>query len=293
MLSQTGTEAVRTGDNDAIGNAEFQKCVANGADFLKEILVRHSHLAVLVATLFFIRNLIFDLESAGTGLDHLLRKKVGCLGIAEPRVDIGDDRDDMRLMLVDGFQKAMGVDCISCFLRRVEFAEQAAEFACIRLFQESVEFFDQRGHACLLVHGLVWKRSEFATQRGDHPSGQVEVTAFGAAEVLLDRNHLLLSDEAVPRAERLRVVRRIPIIRIHVFAHDPRSVARNVEPGAETVLNDHARSALSIDRTPWRTVCCDGFVHFIDPGRVGHGSAPCRYRLDRLSMLLAGRSGER
>jgi hypothetical protein len=54
--------------------------------------------------------------------------------------------------------------------------------------------------------------------------------------MLLDGDHLLLADEAVPATQRLGVVGRIGIIGSHVAAHDRGGVAGDVEPGAEAVL---------------------------------------------------------
>src|SRR3546814_1614070 len=75
--------------------------VAAGADLRDEVLVRDGDLTVLMAALFFVRDLVLDLERAGTGFYHLLREEVRRLGIAEARVDVGDDRHDVRLVIVD------------------------------------------------------------------------------------------------------------------------------------------------------------------------------------------------
>ena len=53
--------------------------------------MRHSHLAVLVAALLLVGDLIFDLQRARTRLDHLLCEQIGRLGIAKAGVDVGDD----------------------------------------------------------------------------------------------------------------------------------------------------------------------------------------------------------
>src|SRR3546814_9588963 len=62
--------------------------------------------------------------------------------------------------------------------------------------------------------------------------------------MLLDGDHLLLADKAVPAAQRLGVVRRICVIGSHVLAHDPGGVARDVEAGLEPVLQPHAGDGL-------------------------------------------------
>ncbi len=68
--------------------------------------------------------------------------------------------------------------------------------------------------------------------------------------MLLDRNHLLLRDESVPAAKRLRILCRVSIIGRHVFAHDLGSVTRNVEPGLETVLQLHTGDGFCANRIP-------------------------------------------
>src|SRR3546814_17718375 len=87
--------------------------------------------------------------------------------------------------------------------------------------------------AGLFVHRLVGQRTELAAQRGDHPARQIDVAALGGAEMLLDRDHLLLRDEAVPAAERLGVVGGIGVIGGHVGAPDARGVAGAGEAGPE------------------------------------------------------------
>ena len=61
----------------------------------------YGDLTVLVAALFLIGNLVFQLDAAGARLDKLLGEQVGGLSVTKARVDIGDDRDDMRLIVID------------------------------------------------------------------------------------------------------------------------------------------------------------------------------------------------
>ena len=105
------SESVRV-DDDAVFDAELEEGVAAGADLGQEDLVRHRHLAVLVAALLLVGDLVFDLQGAGAGLDHLLGEQIGRLGIAEAGVDVGDDRHDMGLEVVDLLDQLL-------FLRRV------------------------------------------------------------------------------------------------------------------------------------------------------------------------------
>src|SRR3546814_17597379 len=74
----------------------------------------------------------------------------------------------------------------------------------------------------------------------DLPARQIDVAALGGAEMLLDRDHLLLRDEAVPAAERLGVVGGIGVIGGDVGAHDARGVAGDIEDGPALVLGSHA-----------------------------------------------------
>src|SRR3546814_2049496 len=85
LLGKAGTEAIGARHDDAVLDPQFHEGVAAGADLRDEILVRHGDLAVLVTALLFVGDLVFDLERAGAGLDHLLGEQIGRLGIAESR----------------------------------------------------------------------------------------------------------------------------------------------------------------------------------------------------------------
>src|SRR3546814_16577540 len=84
----------------------------------------------------------------------------------------------------------------------------------------------------------------------DLPARQIDVAALGGAELLLDRDHLLLRDEAVPADERLGVVGGIGGIGGPVGAHDARGVAADGAAGPEAVLRPHAADLLRPDRVP-------------------------------------------
>src|SRR4029453_9329362 len=86
--------------------------------------------------------------------------------------------------------------------------------------------------------------------------------------MLLDRNQLLLRDEAMPATERLGVLGGIGVIGSHVGAHQRRGVAGDVEAGLETVLQTHARHGFGGDAVP---------------GRLG-----LEERLSRLNLALIG-----
>ena len=120
------------------------------------------------------------------------------------------------------------------------------------------------------MHGLVWQRTEFTAQRCDHPARQIEVTLLRSAEVLLDRNHLLLGDKTMPATKRLRVIGRVCIIGFHIGAHDLCGVFRNIETRRETVLDRHASSALWINSIPARAIAGNGLAEFLDSSCVSH-----------------------
>ena len=134
--------------------------------------------------------------------------------------------------------------CVAGLAGGVDGAEDAAELAGVGLTQEGVKLFDQRRHRGLLVHRLVRQRAELGAKRGDHPAGQIHIAAIGRAEVLLDRDHLLLGDEAMPAAERLGVMGGIGVIGGHVPAHDRGGVSGDIEAGLEAVLQAHAGDRL-------------------------------------------------
>jgi len=247
LLGQAGAQRVGTGDDDAVVHAQFEEGIAHGADLGQEVFVRHRDLAVLVAALLFVRHLVLELDAAGARFDHLLGQQVGRFRVAEAGVDVGDDGHDVRDEIVDpvldGRTRRRGV-------RLVQLAEQAAELTGVGLAQERVQLLDQRGHRGLLVHRLVRQRAEFRAQGGDHPARQVQVAAIGVVEVLLDRDQLLLPDEAVPAAQRLGVLGRIGIVVRHVAAHDGGRVAGDVEAGLEAVLGAHAGCGFRVDGIP-------------------------------------------
>ena len=275
LLGQAGAKAVGAGDDDAVFHAQFQECVTDGADLGDEVLVRHGHLAILVAALLFVRHLIFDLQRASAGFDHLLGQQIGGFRVAETGIDVGDDRHHVRLEIVDLVLDRLSLHGISGGAGCIEIAEQAAQLAGIGLAQEGVELLDQRRHAGLFVHRLVGQRAEFAAQRGDHPARKIEVALVGGAEMLLDRNQLLLADEAVPAAQRLGVAGGIGVIGGHVAAHDRGGVTRDVEAGLEAVLQAHAGNAFGADRFP-AGLAIDGGRGGLDLRLIAHGHSFAR-----------------
>ena len=252
LLRQAGTQRVGAGHDDAVFDAQFEEGVAAGTNFRQEHLVRDGHLAVLVAALLFVGDLIFDLQRARTCFNHLLCEQIGRLRITKTSVDVGDDGHDMRLEAVDLFDQCLFLRLVAGLASGVEGAEDIVELTGVRLTEEGVELFDQRRHRGLLVHRLIRKRSELGAKRGDHPAGEIQIAAIGLAEMLLDRNQLLLRDEAMPATERLGVLGGIGVIGSHIAAHQRRGVPGDVQAGLETVLQAHPRHGFGGDAVPGR-----------------------------------------
>src|SRR5690606_23934642 len=123
----------------ALVDAELHESIADRADLGEEVLVRNRDLAVLVAALLLVRNLVLDLDAARARLDELPGEQIGRLGVAEAGVDVGDDRDDVSLVVVDRMIEALGLHLVARLARLVECAEHAAELAGVGLPQERVE----------------------------------------------------------------------------------------------------------------------------------------------------------
>ena len=208
LLRETGAQRVGAGHDDAVFDAEFEEGMAAGPDLRQEHLVRHGHLAVLMAALLFVGDLIFDLQGARACFDHLLGEQIGRLRIAKAGVDVGDDGHDVGLEVVDLFDQRLFLRLVASLAGGVDGAEGIVELTGVRLTEEGVELFDQRRHRGLLVHRLIGKRSELGAKCCDHPAGEIQIAAIGLAEMLLDRNQLLLRDEAMPATERLGVLGR-------------------------------------------------------------------------------------
>jgi hypothetical protein len=63
LLGEAGAERVGAGDDDAVIDAELEEGVAAWPDLGEEVLVRNGDLAVLVAALLLVRDLVLDLEA--------------------------------------------------------------------------------------------------------------------------------------------------------------------------------------------------------------------------------------
>ena len=214
----------------------------------------NGYFAVLVAALFFVGYLVFNLNTAGTGFNHFFRQQVGGFRIAETGIDVGDNRYDVGLEVVDLALDFGSFGIVACGTGFVQSGKQQIEFAGIRLFQEGVQLFNQCGHRGFFVHGLVGQRAELGTHTGNHPAGKVEVAFVRGLMVFFHRNQFLLSDKTVPAAQRLGVVGRIGIVFGHVAAHDGGGVFGNVQAGFEAVLQTHTGNVFRGDGCPTLTV---------------------------------------
>ncbi len=212
--------------------------------------MRNGHFTVLVAALLLVGNLVLDLDAAGTGFDHALGQQVGGFRVTETGIDVGDDRDNVRFVVIDLVLDLGSLGVVASITSGVQRGEQQVQFAAVGLTQEGVQLFDQVGDGSLLVHGLVRQRAELGTQSSNHPAGQVEVALVGGLQVLLDGDQLLLTNEAVPAAEGLRVDGRVGVVLGHVLAHDVGGVLSEFQTGLEAVLGAHASDGLRVDGGP-------------------------------------------
>ncbi len=201
LLRETRAERVSAGDDDAVVDPEFEERIAHRGELRNEVLVGNGDFAVLVTALLLVRDLVFDLDGAGACLDHLLGQQVGGLGVTEARIDVGDDRHHVGLVVVDLGLNELGRGLVARCPCGIQLREQEVQLASIGLAQERVELLDERRYRGLLMHGLVRQRPELRAERRDHPPREVEVALVRTLQVLFDRDQLLLADEAVPDPE--------------------------------------------------------------------------------------------
>ena len=88
--------------------------------------------------------------------------------------------------------------------------------------------------------------------------------------MLLNRNHLLLADEAMPTTQRLGVIGRVGIISRHIAAHDGSGVFGNIKARLETVLQAHACDRFSADAIPGAIFLADQCVDARDMVLIRH-----------------------
>src|SRR5690606_18617453 len=150
----------------------------NRVDLGQEVSVRNGDFTVLVATLLLVRYLVLDLDTAGTGFDHLLGQQVGSFGVTETGIDVGNDRHDVGFVVVDLLDQFFRLGVVTSVFSVFQGTEQVVKFPGVGLTQEGVQLFDQTGNRSLLVHGLIRQRAELGTQGRNHPAGQVQVTTL-------------------------------------------------------------------------------------------------------------------
>ena len=159
----------------------------------------------------------------------------------------------MCLKIVDLLFDAGFPDGVTGVTRRIQVAEKQVQLTRVSLPKKRVELLDQCGYRGFLMHGLIRQRTEFRAQRGNHPAGKVQVLLPGLAKVLLDGDHFLLADKAMPAAQRLGELRRIGIVLRHITAHDVGRVLGNVQTGFEPVLGTHTSSGFRTNSIPGAT----------------------------------------
>ncbi len=287
LLGQASTQGVSTGNDHTVIHTQFQERQANRVDLGQEVSVRNGYFTVLVTTLLLVRNLVFDLDTASTGFDHLLGQQVGGFGVTETSVDVRNDGHNVGFVVVDLLLDFLGLSGVTSFLGLIQSAEQVVQFPGIGLTQEGVQLFDQARNRSLLVHGLVRQRAELGTQGGNHPARQVQVTTLGGTEVLLDGDHLLLADETVPATQRLSVLGRIGIVSSHVFTHDLGGVLGDVQTSLELVLGAHAGRVLRVDGVPGRVLLQNG-SDLVDVLCVRHDLYPFYVCVQKVRNAAAG-----
>ena len=251
LLGEAGTEGVGTSNDHTVVDTQLKKGVADGVDLGIEVFVRNRDLAVLMTALLGIAHLVFNLDATCASFDHLLGQQVTGFFVAEARIDIGDDRHDMGFEVVDRAERVGLGRSVASGTGFVEVTVDLVELTGVGLLEEVIELSDELRHNGLLVHGLIRKWTEVGAHCCDHPAGQVQVTASGGAVVLLDSDHLLLADEAVPAAQALGVTGYVFVVTGHVIAHDLCGVLGDVEAGQEAILQLHASRRLGADCGPW------------------------------------------
>ena len=107
------------------------------------------------------------MNTAGSGLDHLLGQQVGRLLVAEPCVNVGDDGHDVRLEVVNLVGDDLLCRLVPLLPGLVQLLEQAGQLAGVGLLQERVDLGDELRHGRLLVHRLVGKGAEL------RPGGEI------------------------------------------------------------------------------------------------------------------------
>ncbi len=135
--------------------------------------MRNGHFAILVTALFCVRYLVFNLDTAGARLDHFLGEKISCFFITKARINICNNRHNMRFKIVNFSQSR--VDITAGFPRLIQIHKKMPQFARIGLLQKCVDLVDQCGNGCFFMHALVGERPKFGAQSRNHPATQIDI----------------------------------------------------------------------------------------------------------------------
>ena len=86
-----------------------------------------------MATLLFVRHLIFDLDSTGTRFNHFLGEQVGCFLITKTGIDVGNDGNHVRLEIIDLVDDRSFLNVVVVRPCRIELTEKTTHLARISL----------------------------------------------------------------------------------------------------------------------------------------------------------------
>ncbi len=220
--------------------------------------MRHGDFAVLVAALLFVGHLVFDLQRAGARLDHFLGEQIGRLGIAEARIDVGDDRHDMGLKIVDRRQQRLVPwRCLPLCGRR------RWRGICRRV----------RGHPPgagrrkSLRSAPAPPSSRASTGPASGPNSERSAATIQPDRYIYRRSVVpkcflmeiicCWRDKSMPAAERLGVKGGIGVIGRHVLAHDGGRISGDIETRLEAVLQAHPGHGLGVDAVPCAVLALD------------------------------------
>ena len=250
FLGEPRPQGVSPGHNDSVLHAELEEGVPHGVDLGEEVLVGDGDLTGLVTALLGVAHLVLHLDAAGTGQDHLLGQLVSRLLVSKPRINVGNDGDNVGLEVVDQVDDPRHLRLVVLLPGLVQEPEELVELPGVGLPEEGVDLLNEPGHGGFLVHALVREGPELGPHGGDHPARQVEIPLIRAPEMLLDGDHLLLGHKPVPAAEGLGKQAAVVVVLLHVLPHDLRGVLGYIETSLELVLQLHPRHILRLHGPP-------------------------------------------
>ena len=65
--------------------------------------------------------------------------------------------------------------------------------------------------------------------------------------MLLDGNHLLLTNKTMPATERLRVLRGVLLVVVDITTHDVGGIFRDIQTCLKTILETHTHGVLCVN----------------------------------------------